>query len=184
MQDLGAVDAATLVATRLLCRTLSERIQSSKALLLAPPNEAGRPQPNLKTGIYFIPDNAGHISKARGGYVIYWPEYTTWDDDATSTVKRNRVTFMRFVGFSCLDDEHFGLTSSCHVRYLTKLGDQVLSLMSKEHSDAIVWNEEQDEKSPTEKKKPAAHSRLYTFAVQKTKEQEESVSMHDGFKVR
>lgn len=75
-------------------------------------------------------------------------------------------------------DLHFDLIS-----YLTKLGDQVLSLMSKEHSDAIVWNDEQDEKSPTEKKKPAAHSRLYTFAVQKTKEQEESVSIHDGFKV-
>jgi hypothetical protein len=55
--------------------------------------------------------------------------------------------------------------------------------MSKEHSNAIVWSEDQDEKSPVEKKKPAAHNRLYTFAVQKTKEQEESVSMHDGFKV-
>jgi hypothetical protein len=56
--------------------------------------------------------------------------------------------------------------------------------MSKEHSDAIVWNEDQNEKSPhVGKEKPVARNRQYTFAVQKTKEQEESVSMHDGFKV-
>jgi hypothetical protein len=30
-------------------------------------------------------------------YVIYWPEDTTWDDSAASSVCRNRVTFMRSV---------------------------------------------------------------------------------------
>ena len=69
-------------------------------------------------------------------------------------------------------------------RYLTKLSDQVICLMSKEHSDAIVWNEDQNEKSPhVGKEKPVARNRQYTFLVQKTKEQEEGVSMHDGFKV-
>ena len=29
-------------------------------------------------------------------YVLYWPEDTTWDDQAASTVQRNRVTFMRY----------------------------------------------------------------------------------------
>lgn len=28
-------------------------------------------------------------------YVIFWPQDTTWDDDAISSVTRNRVTFMR-----------------------------------------------------------------------------------------
>jgi hypothetical protein len=56
----------------------------------------GRPQHSLKTGIYFIPDASPPLFKQRGGYLIYWPEYTTWDDDATSTIKRNRVTFMRY----------------------------------------------------------------------------------------
>jgi hypothetical protein len=69
-------------------------------------------------------------------------------------------------------------------RYLTKLSDQVICLMSKEHSEAVILGEDQDEKpASSEKKKSVAHNRLYTFAVQKTKEQEESVSMHDGFKV-
>jgi len=30
-------------------------------------------------------------------FVIYWPEESTWDDSAPSQVRRNRVTFMRFV---------------------------------------------------------------------------------------
>jgi hypothetical protein len=29
-------------------------------------------------------------------YVLYWPEDTTWNDQAVSTVQRNRVTFMRY----------------------------------------------------------------------------------------
>ena len=96
--------------------------------------------------------------------MIYWPEYTSWDDDAISTVKRNRVTFMR---------------------YLTKLADQVMCLMSKEHSDAIVWNDlDPEEAGKSASKKAASHNRLYTFAVQKTKEQEETVSIHDGYQVR
>ncbi|KAF8306077.1 hypothetical protein DL93DRAFT_2172249 [Clavulina sp. PMI_390] len=113
-----------------------------KQLLLAPPNEMGRPQPSLKTGIYFLPDSAEPMSKHRGGYVIFWPEYTTWDDNAISTVKRNRVTFMR---------------------YLTKLADQVVSLMAKEHSDTLVWDDEKEEKPAG--KKAATHNRLYTFAT-------------------
>jgi hypothetical protein len=46
-----------------------------------------------------------------------------------------------------------------------------------------MWGKDQDEKLPPEKKKPATHNRLYTFAVQKTKDQEESVFMHGGFEV-
>lgn len=121
------------------------------------------------------------MSKGRGGYVLYWPEYSTWDDNAVSTVKRNRVTFMRFV--SSIIPRAFELICFTILRYLTKLADQVVSLMSKEHSDAIVWTDEQSDKAATDKKKSAAHNRLYTFAVQKTKEQEENVTMHNGFKV-
>jgi hypothetical protein len=35
-------------------------------------------------------------------YLIFWPEDTTWDDDAPLSVVKNRVTFMRFV--SCRID--------------------------------------------------------------------------------
>lgn len=133
-----------------------------KKALVQPPDEAGRPRPNLKTGVYFIPETALPGLKTRNGHLIYWPEYTSWDDDATSSVKRNRSTFMR---------------------YLTKLSDQVICLMSKDHSDAIVWTRlVQAGKSPMQA--AANHKRMYMFGVQKTKEQEENVAIHEGFKVR
>lgn len=28
--------------------------------------------------------------------VLYWPEDTTWNDDAISTVQNNRIIFMRY----------------------------------------------------------------------------------------
>ena len=34
-------------------------------------------------------------SKHEQMFVIYWPEDTTWDDDAVSAVRKNRVTFIR-----------------------------------------------------------------------------------------
>ncbi|KAF8321130.1 hypothetical protein DL93DRAFT_2224184 [Clavulina sp. PMI_390] len=132
-----------------------------KALLLAPPDEMGRPQPTLKTGLYFLMSSADSEQTHRPGYVLYWPEENTWDDNAMSTVRRNRVTFMR---------------------YLKKLVDQVVCLMSDEHSAAIVWDEEKEADAATDKVQSPTHSRLYTFQVQKTKEQEENVKIHEGFK--
>ena len=48
----------------------------------------------LRSGLYFVrmamPD-----SKHEQLFVIYWPEDTTWDDDAVSAVRKNRVTFIR-----------------------------------------------------------------------------------------
>jgi hypothetical protein len=82
-----------------------------------------------------------------------------------------------------LDHSHHVILLSIIHRYLTKLSDQVISLMSEQHSDAIVWGEDQSGKAPW-KKKPSTRDRVYNFKVQKTKEQEESVSMHEGFKVR
>jgi hypothetical protein len=58
-------------------------------------------------------------------------------------------------------------------RYLTKLCDQIVCLLSSEHSQAIVWGDEDDEDS----------DRLYDFVVAKTNDQEESVVARPGFTV-
>ena len=51
--------------------------------------------PHLRSGIYFVqPPSLLHTDPQV--FVIYWPEEATWDDDAVSSVKRNRVTFMRY----------------------------------------------------------------------------------------
>jgi hypothetical protein len=47
----------------------------------------------LRSGLYVV---RSFVSTAEEqAYVLYWPEDTTWDDQAVSTVQRNRVTFMR-----------------------------------------------------------------------------------------
>jgi hypothetical protein len=46
--------------------------------------------PKLRSGIYVVrPRTSEQV------LVIYWPEDYTWNDDAVSSVRRNRVTFMR-----------------------------------------------------------------------------------------
>ncbi|KAI9460718.1 hypothetical protein F5148DRAFT_1377366 [Russula earlei] len=108
-------------------------------------------EPILKSGLYvvrsFVP------TAEEQAYVLYWPEETTWNDQAVPTVKRNRVTFMR---------------------YLTKLCDQIVCLLSPEHTKGIVWGEEHR----TDKNKSG---RVFDFVVAKTHDQEENVIARPGF---
>lgn len=70
-------------------------------------------------------------------------------------------------------------------RYLTKMCDQVVALLSPDYSASIVWNDE-DGKSDTNSEDIDAgdSERLFTFEVAKTKEQEESAVSRPGFQVR
>ncbi|KIM92371.1 hypothetical protein PILCRDRAFT_417 [Piloderma croceum F 1598] len=94
-------------------------------------------------------------------YVLYWPQDTTWDDSALSSVRRNRVTFMR---------------------YLLKMCDQVVALISSEHANTIVWNDEDDATCSTDAEHDES-DRLFTFEVAKTNEQEETVTFRPGFQL-
>ena len=62
------------------------------SLLAASDDENSRA--TLPSGLYIVKANATDLIDERH-YVIYWPEDTTWNDSATSSVRRNRVTFMR-----------------------------------------------------------------------------------------
>ena len=53
-------------------------------------------EPTLRSGLYVVRSFVPTVEKQ--AYVLYWPEDTTWDDQAVSTVQRNRVTFMRYEG--------------------------------------------------------------------------------------
>jgi hypothetical protein len=50
--------------------------------------------PILRSGLYIMRTLTS--TEEEQSYVFYWPEDTTWDDNAVSTVQRNRVTFMRY----------------------------------------------------------------------------------------
>jgi hypothetical protein len=79
-------------------------------------------------------------------------------------------------------------------RYLSKLCDQLICLLSSEHSRAISWGDENDgaeregngddsDGASTDSEK-GDFNRFYHFEVAKTKDQEENVVVREGFKVR
>ena len=76
------------------CSTYSMDNQTSSARLLLAPIEVGGSRPVLSSGLYVVAVGPADSTEERT-YVIYWPEDSTWDDSATSSVSRNRVTFMR-----------------------------------------------------------------------------------------
>ncbi|KAH9027877.1 hypothetical protein EDB85DRAFT_1892774 [Lactarius pseudohatsudake] len=66
--------------------------------------------------------------------------------------------------------------------YLTKMCDQVVALISADHSASIVWNDE-DRDSISIDMDAGDSERLFTFEVTKTNEQEESAVSRPGFQV-
>ncbi|KAF8452913.1 hypothetical protein L210DRAFT_3617960 [Boletus edulis BED1] len=132
--------------------------------LLIDPEIHVRTQPILRSGLYIV-TTSERTGDAHHIFVLYWPEQTTWDDSAANSVRRNRITFMR---------------------YLTKMCDQVVSLISSEHAATIIWSEkDSDDKDEGDKLDiidQDESSRMYTFEVAQTNEQEESVAVRKGFK--
>ena len=68
-------------------------------------------------------------------------------------------------------------------RYLTKMCDQVVSLISSEHAQTILWNEEDSEDEDMLEVDHDKSDRIFTSKVAQTNEQEEAVAVRKGFKV-
>lgn len=62
-----------------------------------------------------------------------------------------------------------------------KTCDQVIGLISPDHAQTIVWNDEDEDVFTDEDNEES--DRLFTFEVSKTNEQEESVIARAGFQV-
>ncbi|KAF9231333.1 hypothetical protein BU15DRAFT_82541 [Melanogaster broomeanus] len=129
------------------------------AQLLVDTDTPGPTRPTLRSGLYII-SAMEQIGNSRQTFLLYWPEQATWDDSAASSDRRNRVTFMR---------------------YLTKMCDQVIALISSEHAQTIVWNENDEDNDDTLVDQDES-DRMFTFEVAQTNEQEESVTVREGFK--
>ncbi|CAE6448596.1 unnamed protein product, partial [Rhizoctonia solani] len=121
--------------------------------------------PGLRSGLYLVLDpNHKSIGSSKSAYIVYWPEDTTWDDQAaSSSVRRNRVTFMR---------------------YLTKLSEQIIALVSPSQAEAFVWDTSAHNKDlPEDQQDNDDDSRLFSFEVSKSLEQEEDAVGSAGFMV-
>lgn len=136
-------------------------VDESIATSLLAPSDVDSSRATLSSGLYIVKANATNLVDERH-YVIYWPEDTTWSDSATSSVRRNRITFMR---------------------YLTKICDQVVALLSPEQSASIVWNDEQSRAESADRNVGDDSDRLFTFEVAETNEQEENAVARPGFQV-
>jgi hypothetical protein len=159
----------------LFCQVVDQNIS---ARLLIAPTESGGSRPALLSGLYVLV--AGQVDPTQERhYVIYWPEDSTWDDSAASSVCRNRVTFMRWV----VADSRILLAFFMPVyRYLTKMCDQVVALLSPEQTASIVWGGE-DSDTESMDVDTGEDDRLFTYEVAKRNEQEESAVSRPGFQV-
>jgi hypothetical protein len=77
----------------------------------------------------------------------------------------------------------FSHPASClQYRYLTKMCDQVVALLSAEHSASIIWDDEDGDTGSAELD-TGNDDRLFTYEVAKRNEQEVSVVSYPGFQV-
>ena len=80
-------------------------------------------------------------------------------------------------------------------RYLNKLCDQLVCLLSSDHSSALVWGndngnqadeegDDNDDDGTSTDSETTDSDRFFRFQVAKTMDQEESVAVRAGFVVR
>ncbi|CAE6383409.1 unnamed protein product [Rhizoctonia solani] len=130
-------------------------------------NSRGEQSSALRSGLYLTMSRDSESQGAfKAGYIFYWPEEATWDDQAaslSSTLRRNRETFMR---------------------YLTKLSEQTVALISPSQAKGFIWETTtRDHVIPEHQRSADAESRLEEFQVFELDEQEEAAIASPGFKV-
>jgi hypothetical protein len=137
----------------------------------------------LHSGLYLVlrPQTSPE-SSSKQAYIVYWPEDSTWDDQAaSSSVRRNRVTFMRRV-VKIIPHVEPSPTSFC--RYLTKLTDQIIALVSPAQAACFGWETGAHNKDNPSDQLDNDESRLFSFEVSESLEQEEVAVASPGFTVR
>ena len=73
----------------------------------------------------------------------------------------------------------------CLSRFLLKLSDQVIALISDEHSAKLVFQDDADDPSlDFDVNTVEGSDRLFDFEVRQTSQQDETVGAAEGFKVR
>ncbi|QRW13389.1 hypothetical protein RhiLY_12388 [Ceratobasidium sp. AG-Ba] len=118
----------------------------------------------LRSGLYIALQqcNEPPDEDIKRAFIVYWPEPTSWNDVATSSVDRNRVTFMH---------------------YLSKLTDQTIAVISAEQARAMVWSQEtSDPEEPDEFEDEDVGQ--YEYTVRRVQESDEDAIVVPGFTVK
>ncbi|KAG8732984.1 hypothetical protein FRC11_009539 [Ceratobasidium sp. 423] len=132
------------------------------------PDHQGNPVSVLRSGLYITMNHKSQpIGSSKSAYLLYWPESETWDDQqsaetVSNTLRRNRETFMRF---------------------LTKLCDQTIALVSSSQAEAFVWESTAQSNVPGSQRGNDARSRMEEFHVLELDEQDDDVVASPGFEI-
>ncbi|KAF8508104.1 hypothetical protein BU17DRAFT_100044 [Hysterangium stoloniferum] len=159
INPLGVYGSRSEIA-RLLLDIEAVDEDTAKLLAIQSTQDSSGLVPTLASGIYIF-EAPACLKSAPKFYVVYWPEDITWNDNAPSGIVKNRVTFMR---------------------YLTKITDQIIVLLSTEHSAKLDLQKYSS--STTEMEEVDENEdRIFAFSVAKTNEQCEGVTPGPGFKL-
>ncbi|KAL4072312.1 hypothetical protein J3A83DRAFT_4188311 [Scleroderma citrinum] len=163
LDELGIKPIGIYGSKSQIVRLLSQLhvVDETIAAQLLADNNDPHTQKTLRSGLYILRPEE-HTGPTEQIFLIYWPEQDTWNDSAPSAVSRNRTTFMR---------------------YLTKLCDQVVALMSPEHAQSIVWKQQDGDNGDSVLDRDVGNTRIINCVVDRTTDQEESIKVRKGFKV-
>ena len=79
---------------------------------------------------------------------------------------------------------HLIRASNVQGRYLTKLCDQVVALIAPDHAQSIVWKPHDGDDDDDAPDRDISSTRIINCIVDRTTDQEESIQVRKGFKVR
>ncbi|CAE6451517.1 unnamed protein product, partial [Rhizoctonia solani] len=135
---------------------------NSAALIIGQDSEKGGPSP-LFPGLYLALAPTEPERLARNAYMVYWPEVTTWDDQAaSSSVQHNRTSF---------------------IRYLTKMTNQIIALPSLSQALTLNWKASVHGRDPSIEQMGDYDSRLSSFKLvgPGNHDDTESIYLRPGF---
>ncbi|PKC68807.1 hypothetical protein RhiirA1_456805 [Rhizophagus irregularis] len=147
---VGCYGNHTLIAKLLLNKNIIN--QQIHDLLIVPQSSTNNAnQSSLRPGIYLLVVNPDL------GLVIHWPETGCYEENASPQHKKNMTNLHR---------------------YLTKLTDSQLCLMSDKDLESFDWHlDDSDVDSDDD------DGASYEFEVKKSQEEQEDFKIHPGFKV-
>lgn len=92
LRDMSLIDDEALVMTLALIFPPVSRCRYLSTKLLTQSKDEMPAWQALRAGMYLLRSLNSDLV-----HVLFWPQDTTWDDNAISSVQRNRITFMRYV---------------------------------------------------------------------------------------
>ncbi|CAI2197244.1 1848_t:CDS:2, partial [Funneliformis geosporum] len=136
--------------TKLLLNLEIINQQTYDLLIDSHPHNNDSNKPFLRPGIYLLVVNLDF------GLVIHWPEVGCYEENASSQYKKNMTNLHR---------------------YLTKVTDHQLCLMSEDDLERFDWNlYNNDDDSDDDKE-------FHEFEIKKSQEEQEDFKIYSGFKV-